>query len=160
MKQKTTYVRYLLIGISALTVLLSSCRKQTEYRMKMDLLFINQTNKEISFIIRPDILSSRVENIIIGPQSQSRIFTFEISGVDKIPNIETCCRDALIGAYGGSGTEGYSQMLRINDSLCVTHLNEKSVILSNYLMEKIADRHFRYSYTFTEADIANPKPCE
>jgi hypothetical protein len=158
MRQKLIYQHYLLIGISALIFFLNGCVQEIEYGLTMDLLYINQTDETISFSIINS--NNQRETVSISPNSESEIFTYFISGVDKKPAIETCCQDPLIDVFGGRGTEGNSQVLIINDELCVTHLNEKSVVISNYLQEKISDRHFRFSYTFTNNDIENKHQCE
>lgn len=157
---KEIYKHFLLIGISALTVSLAGCGQEIEYRMTVELIFQNTTTSQIGFSIRPDINSSGRENITLVPQSQSTVFTYEIDGVDKNPNIETCCQDLLVDVYGGRGTNGNSQVLRLDNDLCVIHLNEKSIVLSNYSKEIISERHFKYSYTFTDTDIENPQPCQ
>jgi hypothetical protein len=158
MQQKLIYKHYLLIGISAIIIFFNGCVQEIEYGLTMDLLYVNQTDETISFSIINS--NNQRETVSISPNSESEIFTYFISGFNKIPEIETCCQEPLIDVYGGRGTEGNSQVLIINDELCVTHLNEKSVVLSNYLKEKISDRHFRYSYTFINNDIENKHQCE
>jgi len=158
--RKTIWLHYLLIGISVLFLAAGCGKKYVEHRMTMDLTFINKTNGVVSFTVRPGISSTTLENVTVPPQTQSKIFTYNVEGVDKRLNPGNCCQDALIDVYGGRGLEGVSQTLRFNDNLCVTHLNEKSVILSNYTTEIITDRHFRYSYTFTEKDFENAVPCQ
>lgn len=160
MQQKIIYKHFLLIGISIFFLFTGCGKEDVEYRMTMDLLYVNQTDKVISFIIRPDISSNDVENVTILPQTQSKVFSYDVEGVDKNINPDNCCQDILIDVYGGRGLEGESQTLRIDDVLCVTHLNEKSVDLTNYSSEKVADRHFRYRYTFTDIDLENAEPCE
>ena len=160
MLQKIIWMHYLLIGISIILLAARCSKKDVEYRMTMDLTFINTTDNVVSFRVRPDISSSNLENVTIPPRTQSKIFTYNVEGVDKTMNPNNCCQDALLDVYGGRGLQGVSQTLKLNDKLCATHLNEKSVILSNYTTEIISDRHFRYSYTFTKNDFENAEPCQ
>lgn len=157
---KGTCKRYLFIGISILIVCLASCNQDTEYGVTMDLVFENVTTSSIRFNIKPSVSSINRQTVILAPQSRSNIFTYKFEGVDKNLNIETCCQDFLIDVYGGRGTEGDSQILALDNDLCVTHLNEKSVDLSNYAKEKVNDSHFRYRYTFDSIDIEDPQQCQ
>jgi hypothetical protein len=158
--QKTIWLHYLLIGISVPFLVAGCGKKDVEYRMRVELTFINTTDKVISFQMRSGISSSNLESVTITPRTQSKTFTYNVEGVDKKMNPGNCCQDVLIDVYGGRGLEGVSQTLKFNNNLCVTHLNEKSVILANYTTERITDRHFRYSYTFTENDFENAEPCK
>jgi hypothetical protein len=160
MQQRITYKHFLVIGISAFTVSFAACQQEVEFRMRFDIVFSNVSDSKIAFTLRPDGSSNTREMIVIDPQSQSQIFSYHVDGVGKELNIETCCQELLLDVYGAREIGGGSQRLIINDTLCVTQRNEKSVILSNYAKEIIDDRHFRYKYTFTIVDIENAVICD
>ncbi len=157
MRQKIIWMHYLLIGISVLFFVVGCGKETMEYRMTMDLTFINRTDSVLSFNLNPSVSSNNLENLTILPQSQSKIFTYDLEGVDKKLDPDNCCQGVLDNLFEGGDPANF---IVINENLCVTHLLEKSVILSNYDAEIISPRHFRYTYTFTKVDIADPRPCK
>lgn len=160
MEQRTIWMRFLLIGIS-LSSLISGCGKEDiEYVMTVDLVYSNQTDSLIGFEILENISSSTITEIELEPFSSSSTFSYEYEGVSRVIEPESCCDDFLSNVYTSRGLEGESKTITLNDTLCVTHLNEKSVLISNYSHEEISNRHFRYSYVFTENDFENAEPCE
>lgn len=157
MRQKIIWMHYLLIGISVLFLIVGCGKETMEYRMSMDLTFINRTDSVLSFNLNPSVSSNNLENLTILPQSQSKIFTYDLEGVDKKLDPDNCCQGVLDNLFEGGDPANF---IVINENLCVTHLLEKSVILSNYDVEIISPRHFRYTYTFTKVDIEDPRPCK
>jgi len=150
-------MHYLLIEISVLFLVVGCGKETMEYRMTMDLTFINRTDSVLSFNLNPSVSSNNLENLTILPQSQSKIFTYDLEGVDKKLDPDNCCQGVLDNLFEGGDPANF---IVINENLCVTHLLEKSVILSNYDAEIISPRHFRYTYTFTKVDIEDPRPCK
>lgn len=160
MEQRTTWMRFLLIGISAV-ILTTGCGKEDiEYRMTVELVYSNQTDSLISFEILEHISSSTITEVELEPFSSSPTFSYDYEGVSRVVEPESCCDDFLTNVYTSRGFEGESKTITLNDTLCVTQLNEKSVLISNYSHEEIANRHFRYTYMFTKNDFENAKPCE
>jgi len=157
MRQKIILMHYLLIGISVLFLVVGCGKETMEYRMSMDLTFINATDSLLSFNLTPRISSNNLENLTILPQSQSKIFTYDIEGVDKKLDPNNCCQGVLDNLFEGGNPANF---IVINENLCAIHLMEKSVVLSNYTVEIINDRHFRYTYTFNNTDIEDLKPCK
>ena len=157
MRQKIIWMHYLLIEISVLFLVVGCGKETMEYRMTMDLTFINRTDSVLSFNLNPSVSSNNLENLTILPQSQSKIFTYDLEGVDKKLDPDNCCQGVLDNLFEGGDPANF---IVINENLCVTHLLEKSVILSNYDAEIISPRHFRYTYTFTKVDIEDPRPCK
>ena len=161
MQQKTTWMHYLLTGISVLTLLLiSSCEGETEYRMTVDLEFINSTDSTISFDIYEDISSSNQSEVTLVPKSKSPTFSYEYSGVSEFVTPENCCNSFLINVYSNEEFGGSSKVIVLNDTLCVTHFNEKSTLIENYNVEVISERHFKYTYSFVASDFSNAENCE
>jgi len=157
MQQKIILMRYFCIGISVLFLIVGCGKETMEYRMSMDLTFINATDSLLSFNLNPSVSSNNLENLTILPQSQSKIFTYDIEGVDKNLDPNNCCQGVLDNLFEGGNPANF---IVINENLCVAHLLEKSVDISNYDVEIISPRHFRYTYTFTKVDIENARPCK
>jgi hypothetical protein len=160
MQQKTIWTHSLLLGISA-SFLGSGCNNSeiVEYGVTMDLLYINETDNSVSLNIREANSSTNTE-VILGADSKSEVYSYELDGADKSVSPDTCCQEFLIDVFGARSLEGNSQSFQVNDTVCFVHLDEKSVLISNYSSEIIANRHFRYTYTFTENDFLNAMPCE
>jgi hypothetical protein len=160
MQLKTMSMHSLLFGISAL-FLINGCGKETtEYRMTVELSYLNQTDSIIRFELHENITSNITSEIELKPGSMSSIFSYEYDGVSKIVEPHTCCESFLVNVYAGGDREGLSKQIEVGEFHCVTHLNEKSVLLSNYMSEVIGHRHFRYTYTFTRDDFENAVLCK
>lgn len=150
----------MLTGIS-IGLFLSGCGKEdVEYRMTVDLRYVNQTDSLIRFEISESINSNNVSIIELSPSAESKIFSYDYEGVEKDVTPVTCCNDFLTNVYSQRESNGSSKKLNLNETLCVTHLNEKSTEISNYDIAVISDRHFRYTYTLKKEDFENAKTCE
>ena len=153
-KQKKTLMHFLPIGISIFLFLIG-CEGEVSYSMKMEVRFINATDSLIEFNFRTDFLSTQDEKIILNPNSNSPIFSGYIDS-GKNPEPETCCNEILITSF----RNGQVNRIMINGNRCIVHNQEKSTDFSNYSIETISDRTFRYTYTFTEEDLKDGMPCE
>lgn len=120
--------------------------------MTVDLVYINQTDKTIRFKIEEPETMDMVE-VKLNSQSQSKVYTYESIAAHKDPKPKSCCEWFLADIVGSKNT------IILNDEQHVVHKGEKSVLISNYKDSIISDRHFRYTYTFTEADFENALPC-
>ncbi|UOY05787.1 hypothetical protein L0P88_17830 [Muricauda sp. SCSIO 64092] len=125
--------------------------------MSVDLVYANQTDSTIRFkMFEPEPMGFIGVNLIdvkLNPQSQRMVYAYETDGAPKDPKPESCCQGFLEGVLGAHNT------IIINDTSYVIHGGEKSVLISNYKDSIISDRHFRYTYTFTETDFENAQPC-
>jgi hypothetical protein len=159
-QQKTIWTHFLLFGISAL-FLGSGCHNNeiVEYGVTMDLLYVNETDNSVSFNIRVANSLTSTE-VILSAHSNSEVYSYDLDGADKVTSPDSCCQEFLIDVFGARGLEGNSQSFVVNDTACFIHLDEKSMLISNYSSERIADRHFRYTYTFTENDFLNTMRCD
>jgi hypothetical protein len=151
---------FLIIGISV-TILLTSCAKEdVEFGMKVDLVYENQTDSLVKFEILEDIGSNKTTTVELFPYSISEIFSYEYDGVQKHVEPENCCDSFLENVYSSLEFDGVSKKIILNDTLCITHYNNKSTLIENYNSMIIADRHFRYSYLFTRKDFVNAVKCD
>lgn len=147
-------MRFLIIGISAIIgISFIGCGDEdVEYKMTVDFVYVNQTDNTIRFSIREPSIGDSID-VKLNPKTQSSTYSYEISGAPKNPTPENCCQGVLEGNIGT-----YSIII-LNDEQYVVHEGEKSVLISNYKDSIISDRHFRYTYTFTEMDFENSLPC-
>lgn len=161
MEQKIIWKHYLIIGLISSAIFMSCGRVDVEYTMAVDLVYENKTDSLVSFSISEKISSNKVTEVKLPAHSKSKIFSYpSYEGVSKIVEPESCRNGFLGNVYASLNWNGLSKDITVNDTLCVTHLNEKSSLIQNYNYEIIADRHFRYTYTFNKEDFENAKLCK
>lgn len=160
MEQKITWMLYSFIGIS-IVLFASGCGKEDiEYRMTVDLEYTNQTDSTVSFEIYESISSNIFSTVTLQPSSNSKIFSYDYEGVNENITPETCCNSFLENVYSRREINGSSKTIKLNDSLCVTHLNDKSTEITNYEVQIISERHYRYTYNFGKNDLLDAKICK
>lgn len=152
MEQKINYQRYLLIGISILTTFLYGCQEQVEYRLDAEFIFVNQSDKTLSFSVN-DPNGKRDE--IILKKNASDIITLIGSEGSKVPDLETCCEGLLNSVLDGSDQGNI--VIKYDDFQC---LIESPANLDNYKKEKINSRYFRYTFTFTNESLKEVSECK
>ena len=141
--------------ISKLTERASS-EKMVEYRLDAEFVFVNESDYVISF---PISNYSGSVTLVLESNESDTIKVLASRGFKNL-NPTSCCQGILTDIYGARDSEGAIQLIRLDDNLCVTHLNEKSVIISNYTSEIISERDYRYIYKFTNNDFLNANECE
>ena len=164
MQQNSIWMHFFIIGILFGNALFNTgcIPVDVDYGMRFGLTYTNQTDSVIAFVIRPYIYSNKVEEITLNPKSTIEIYNSQSIEGPKDIIVPDSYRNALGSAYLARTENGYSKTLLLNDSLCVTHLNERSVLIENYAQEKIANRNYKYTYTFTDDDfkVERIEPCE
>lgn len=142
MQQKIIYVHYLLIGISVLTTCLYSCQEEIEYRLDAEFIFENHSDKTLSFSVHDP---NNIRNdISLEPNTSDTIKLIPSEG-PKIPNPDTCCQglleSILVGADQGS------IIIKYDDLECII---DSPANIGNYKSERVNERHFKYTFTFTD----------
>jgi len=140
--------------------MMSRCNKPDDWNLTpldVDFTFNNETDSSISFTIVNYITYEDVM-VRLSPKSSSEVFSFEAE-TDKVPDVNDCWQELLIDVYATRGLEGISKIITLNDTLCVEHLDQGSVLLANYAHEVIEKNHFRYTYTFTREDFMDVIDC-
>ena len=160
MLPKNTLKTYLLIGANLLVLFIACGPADIEYTMTMDLIYENSTDSLIQFTLNDvgkyESLSSTLRLV---SNSSSDIYTYDLEGVGEVIDPLTCCQDFLVDILASRGQHGITKLLILNDTLCVNHHDELSVMLDNYRVEEVDDRHFRYNYTFTNQDFVGAEIC-
>lgn len=159
MRQKIIWMHFLIVGIS-LPLLLAACGKEDiEYRMKVALVYHNNTDSLVKFELRENISLGNSLIIELSGNTQSKIFSYEYQGVDKVIKPKTCCKDFLNNVYSSRDWNSSLKEIVLNGSYCVIHINDKFTNILNYNSEIIGDTHFRYTYTFKKDDFENAVLC-
>ncbi len=152
MQQKKTWMSYLIFGISILTINLSSCQHQIEYRLDTEFVFINESNSTITFTKK----LSRGRRIEVSLEPQEKDTTLYLaSGGFENPNPNSCCQGLLHSVLDASDRGNIR--VGFDDKSC---LIEAPTIISNYKSEIIDKRFFRYTFVFTDEVLANTLDCQ
>lgn len=131
---------------------LSSCQKEIEYRLDTEFIFENQSDKTISFAIN-DPNSSRNEISLLS--NTSDIIRLIPSEGTKDPNPNTCCQGLLHSVLDGS--DKGSIIIKYDNLKCIV---EVPANIANYKSEKISERFFRYTFTFTNEVLDHVSDCQ
>ncbi len=147
MEQKTTWMRYLLIGISISTFLFTNCIRKVDYQVRAKWIYINETGHNITY--RPDSWS-----------------TFNVKAFDT-----------TIYYQDGDGGKNVSeadfispinaQVLFYDDIKCDTlergnkaYMGNGPIGMDNYESKKISNNNFEFTYRFTEKQYLDAKECK
>jgi hypothetical protein len=142
--------------ITGISLLLSGCNgTSVDYACFCEFVYANQTDYTVRLKIKGP--ANQEVFLVIHPQSV-------VDAPQQIPDSGKT-PDSFI-----DGQNGLNMLLDMTDNLrkstiCIDHATcvdcEKSgvVEISNYQCEMLGERHFKYTYTFTDADFADAKPC-
>jgi hypothetical protein len=144
MEQKTIWTRFLITGISIITLaLLELCScKRVDYKVSADWVYINNTEYQIEtglFVLSPKETVS-FQQSSEGPK--------EIHAEDYVP----ITYDSPIIIYNGDkcDTLNYGDKAGKGEGILGTQ---------NYQYEKIGERYYKFIYTFTEDDYLKAEDC-
>lgn len=148
--QKTTWTHYLIIGLLiSLFGLSNSCKKTRDYAQDGEFNFVNQTNHYISY-------QKGFEKYNLAPQA-----TVIINQVQDAPG-----KNVDVNTYSNPFTKEYSYtepfVIKYNDNRCltITRSSEHTPLdIKNYNAEKLGERKYKFTYTFTEADYNRAVTC-
>lgn len=150
MKKKQIYLIFLIFGIS--TLFFTCDKGEVEYFLKTEFIYDNKTDKTLSFLVRPP--SGRKKILVISPKSMSETINYDASGGFENPTPENCCQGLLEGLLGGAGIDNID--LKIDSTTC---LLGTPTDINNYESEVISDRHYKYTFTFTDKVLEDKKDC-
>jgi len=151
MEQKTAWMRYLMLAliISHIAILSSSC-KDDFFTIIAENHFINQTNYSITFPVG-------YEKFNVSPRS-TVIVTERGKGAGKGGIQESDFTSPLFSVFSGSPL-----ILKFDQSKCLIDIkveDENSIRnIKNFKTEKLGDNHYKFTYTFTEADYNRATTC-
>lgn len=141
MQQKVIYRHYSLIGIS-LIIGFSACEEQTDYRVRADWTYINESSNTIELPYREG--SSIVS---IAPMD-----TFIINQDSEGP--ENVTRESYNPPLNGIPT-------RYGADQCLTYgADEGPFKTDNYESKELEERYYEFTYRFTDEEFAQAKDCQ
>jgi len=153
MQQKKTWRPYLLIGISLLIINLSGCQKLVEYRLDTEFVFVNESNRTITFTIFDHTKLDIRAELILDP-NEKHSFLHRASGGYDNPNPNSCCYELLHSVLDGADRGDI--IVEFDNKSCRV---QEPAIISNYTNEVLGERLFRYTFVFTDEVLDNPLEC-
>ncbi|MFZ6013392.1 MAG: hypothetical protein ACOYXT_23825 [Bacteroidota bacterium] len=148
----------MIIGINAwlFTTACGHVDDENIIQITMDLKFDNETDSTLIFKIRGPYY--RLTPIVILPHEDGNMsYASEYDKYYPIPPSELHLQGLLNNIFEGGSP---ANIITLNDTLCVIHLEEKSVAATNYRPEIISRWHFRYTYTFTAEALKGATICK
>lgn len=147
--QKTTWMRYLFIGLIINCIFFQSCTKiRKEYIQKAEFVYINETNYTIRFPNGMEIITLNPKqtiksNITVGANEVVNETTY-----NNTPKLFDIFKTFNIVFFNDLKCLDLSKELKHNPSQ-----------IKDYVAEKIGDRTYKFTYTFTEADYNRAVAC-
>jgi len=145
MEQKIIWMRFFLIGISALLAISNTGCKQVDYQVRAKYIYINETGSNISYTADWQDFNVNANDSIIyetdddGPES--------IKESDFIPPLASCDPCAVF-----FGTE-------LCDTLLIEDENSPLEI-ENYQSRKLGERYYEFTFYYTQDMIDNADQCK
>ncbi|MCP4458817.1 MAG: hypothetical protein GY816_12460 [Cytophagales bacterium] len=163
MKQKTIWMRYLIIGISlTLLLFLGSCREYPgEGRLDVDIIYINETSHGIKYYqYFPSEVIPKVFAFEIQPNAQELMEFRGIGSSSDDLTIENCCEGYFEGFQGRNN----SVLVEFDEEKCLVHQSGDGPTTQNYSSgyegKQLGERYFEFTYRFTEEHYQEAMDCE
>lgn len=146
MVQKTTWMRSLIFGISLICAnLFFQCKKHVDYLSMGTYVYFNDTDSliEVRSGVYDFAINSKQSYIIEQRGDGSK----NVSENDYVPPMTSA---GVI--YAGTKCDTLNSGIKVGKG-------EGILNLENYKSEKIGERHYKFTYTFTEVDYKKGVPC-
>jgi hypothetical protein len=149
MTLRTTWMRYSHIGINLLLIFAVSCGGATDYIVKADWVYINESSYSINygFVNGFSVLNS------------GEVYKFHESSEGS----SSINEDSYVAPFG------LSEIIIYNNIKCDTLYvgdnargdNAEGILgVDNYKIIKISERYYEFTYIFTEADYLKAMDCQ
>lgn len=154
MKLNIIYLLFLSIGVLVNT---ASCGKvRTEYVMNADIIYKNDTPYHIRYYMYDESSNQKGEIFEILPHSSFKKEVRSDGGNEvKIPEDY----EGIFQDFQGYG----SKLIEYDRTKCLIYHKGEGSTTSNYLngfqIRKINDRHYEFTYTFTEEEAQKATTC-
>ncbi len=144
-EQKTTWMRCLTLGTSLFAIAIYaifSCKEEKDYLVKGTFVYVNNTDSLIEIKNGPYIFTVNSKDT----------YTIEQMGDGS----KEVTEKSYVAPYAGG------QIIIYGKKMCDTLLVSKEGIagIENYKSEKIGDRNYKFTYTFTDIDYKKALPCK
>lgn|GEM_PF-1284825 len=148
--QKTIWMRYLVLGVFSLTLFSFSCKKRVDYAQYAEFHYLNSTSKKI-------VMDYPKKKFAI--EANGGEYFFEVRGIGP----ESISPDSYNFGLPINLTEEnrIPVTIKIGDKCFIsTETSEHTLInVNSYKIEKINEGHYKFTYTFTEADYNRAVNC-
>lgn len=144
MEQNKMWMRFLALGVFSLFFFGVSCRK-IDREQYGEFLYVNSTNHTIN-ILTPHVNSFSLFGLKTHVMKQN-----QVAGKKVAPE-----------TFRNPFTNSNSLVIQFDGNRCLTmtNLSDHSLLnISHYSAEKIDDRTYKFTYTFTEADYNRATTC-
>lgn len=142
MRQKITWMHFLLIGISIVfTSTFKGCRKEEDFRVRARWVYLNDTQYQISF--RPDGFWSDFDVA----QNNSIVIEEEFEG----PEVVTI--DSYVPPIK-------AEYLVFDETRCITLIDIGLDRIQNYSPQRISDRYYEFTFRYTEENFNASVNCD
>jgi len=131
----------------------------TDYSHNYEFVYINQTDYTLKFKIDPAWHNQNIFECL--PQSSNNVLKVQLEGGKNMRPKETdqiMLNNLLCSCLLGDCTYLCS-IIFVDEISCVEICESGFVKISNYQCKVLGKRYVRYTYTFTEADFVDAKPC-
>lgn len=148
--QKTVYGLYSLTGISILLFSFCNCEREVEYRLDVKFVFVNETDRWLSFEVFDDGVRTAAELLPGGTYSVIN----NASGGFENPDPATCCQGILNGVLAGA--DNGSIFVRFNEVGCSL---QSVAEIKNHKAMVVGYRSFQYTFSFTDSVLNSVTGC-
>lgn len=144
------------MSIGVLVSLVSCGKVRTEYVMNADIVYKNETSHHIRYYKYDVVNSTKILIFEIPPKSAFKEEVREDGGYE-IFNIEHY--KGIFESFQGNG----SKLIEYDNVKCLIYNNGEGPTTANYLSSyqrrKINNRHYEFTYTFTEEEAQKATAC-
>ncbi len=145
--QNNTWIHYLTLGLIFSLLTSGSCNKMSEFRQEGEFYFVNKTTHKI--VINEQRLKLEIE-----PSQIFHLYQLQLS--QKVTRPEDY-QDPITQEIGPS----YDITIHIGDKCLKQVKSDVNSILNikSYTAEKLGERKYKFTYTFTDADYERAVAC-
>jgi hypothetical protein len=145
-------------AFSAILLMLNSCsgKEVTDYLHNYEFIYNNETSHTLKFEVFSDDLYGY---LVVLPQSSNNA-EIQYSGAKSMIGVRDpqFVLDKLL-FINYSFLDSREKPIFINETSCVEIFESGFLSIENYQIKVINERHIRHTYTFTDADFIDVKPC-
>ena len=145
--QNNTWMHYLTLGLIFSLLTSGSCNKRTEWGQEGDFFFVNKSTLKITFI------EQRLKFEI---EPSKTFYLYQAQPSQKVVKPEDY-QDPITQEIGPRS----EVTIRIGDKCLKQVKSDVNSILNikSYIAEKLGERKYKFTYTFTDADYERAVAC-
>ena len=146
MQRNNILTNYLLLGICGISSLLISCNKMTnhDYRADSDWVYQNHSSSELHIVLGHGEYDNSEKNFVLSIGASHTIESRSFATTDNLQATDFSSPYQYHGATVEFGTTKYT-----------IAPNEGLANANNYQVEKLGTNYFRFTYVFTDDNLAD-----